>query len=137
MGNALRNFVLPKMLPRDGMIERIALILRSLPADKAFMVAVHEHRLRRSEQQNRYLWGVCYVELLKALPGWDAEDIHEYMLGECFGWETIAGLGRKRLRPLKRSSVLNKQEFSDFVAFIQRRAAEHGVYIPEPGELAA
>jgi hypothetical protein len=71
------------------------------------------------------------------LPGWDAEDIHEYMLGECFGWETIAGLGRKRLRPLKRSSVLNKQEFSDFVAFIQRRAAEHGVYIPEPGELAA
>jgi hypothetical protein len=66
------------------------------------------------------------------LPGWDAEDVHEYMLGEWSGWEALEGLGRKRLRPLRRSSRLNKQEFADFVDFIQRKAAEHGVFIPDP-----
>jgi hypothetical protein len=54
------------------------------------------------------------------------------MLGECFGWETVEGFGRKRLKPLKRSAKLGTQEFSDFVAFIQRRAAELGIFVPDP-----
>jgi hypothetical protein len=54
------------------------------------------------------------------------------MLGECFGWETVEGFGRKRLKPLKRSAKLTTLEFSDFVAFIQRKAAEFGVYVPDP-----
>lgn len=130
--------VLPKALRRDRAIERVVLMLKALPGDRAFAVEIREHAPRRSSQANRYLWKVCYGELLKVLPGWDADDVHEYMLGEWAGWETLEGLGRKRLRPLKRSSALNKQEFSDFVAFIQRRAAEHGVFIPDPDiELAA
>ena len=55
-------------------------------------------------------------------------------LGEHFGWETIEGLGKKRLRPLRRSSALTKAEFSEFVGYIQRRAAELGVYIPDPSD---
>lgn len=121
---------LPKM--RSALAtQRTQQVIAALSADKAWDIEIDEYKPTRSEAQNRYLWGVCYAELAKHLPGWDADDIHEYMLGEHFGWETIEGMGRKRLRPLRRSSALNKQEFSDFVAFIQRKAAEHGVFIPD------
>jgi hypothetical protein len=113
---------------------RVQKIIAALSKEKAWTIEIDEYKPKRSDSQNRYLWGVCYAELMKVLPGWQAEDIHEYMLGEHFGWETIEGMGRKRLRPLRRSSALNKQEFSDFVAFIQRKAAEHGCYIPDANE---
>lgn len=122
---------IPQM-PKGATVSRAMNTIARLPQDKAWDVKIIEHKPKRSDQQNRYLWGVCYAELCKVLPGWHAEDIHEYMLGEHFGWETIEGMGRKRLRPLHRSSRLNKQEFADFVAFIQQKAAEHGVFIPDP-----
>jgi hypothetical protein len=90
---------------------------------------------RRSHEQNRYLFGVVYQTILKHLPGWDVDDIHEYALGEWSGWETVEGFGRKRLRPIRRSSKLSTAEFSDFIAFLQRTMAERGIEIPEPGEL--
>jgi hypothetical protein len=124
------------MLPRDRAIERVAGFLSRLPQDKAWRVSVTEQKRRRTTQQNRYLWGVAYPAILtggwEALRGWDAEDIHEFMLGECFGWETVEGFGKRRLKPLKRSAKLTTLEFSDFVAFIQRKAAEFGVYVPDP-----
>lgn len=123
--------IIHKSEPREAAAERIAKHVRRLPADKVWHVDFKEKKPKRSEQQNRYLWGVCYAELLKHLPGWDVDDVHTYMLGEHFGWEIIEGMGKKRMRPLKRSSGLNKQEFSDFVAFVQRKAAEHGVVIPD------
>ena len=95
-----------------------------------------EHKPRRSENQNRYLWGVVYPTILKAghLDGWHAEDLHEFFLGEHFGWETLDGMGRKRVKPLKRSAKLTKQEFSEYVAFIQQRASGMGIYVPDPEE---
>jgi hypothetical protein len=121
---------LPKMRSVTA-TERVQQVLAALSLEKAWEIDIDEHKPTRSDAQNRYLWGVCYAELMKVLPGWQAEDIHDYMLGEHFGWETIEGMGRKRMRPLRRSSALNKQEFADFVAFIQQKAAEHGCYIPD------
>lgn len=95
---------------------------------------IKDKRPRRSLEQNAYLWGVVYAEILKHMPGWDADDLHEYFLGEHFGWETLEGFGRKRMRPIRRSSKLKTTEFMDFIAFIQRRMAELGVYIPDPNE---
>lgn len=106
--------------------------LDMLPAGKSWHVEVKQHTKKRTDPQNRYLWGVAYATLCKHLPGWDAEDIHEYMLGEHFGWERAELLGRTKLRPLRRSSKLNAKEFAEFVDFIQRKAAEHGVHIPDP-----
>lgn len=123
--------VLQKGDARQKSLEKAWRLLSSLPTGKAFRLSVKEVRPRRTEQQNRYLWGVCYAELMKHLPGWEAEDVHEYMLGEWSGWEVMEGMGRKRLRPIKRSSGLNKQEFADFIAFVQKKAAEHGVVIPD------
>ena len=97
--------------------------------------------VKRSVQQNRYLWGVVYPVFLRdsglGEQGWRSEDLHQYFLGECFGWETLEGFGRKRARPLRTTTspdIMNKQEFADYVAFIQEKAAGYGVVIPDPDE---
>ena len=101
-----------------------------LPLD----VECKPHKPKRSDSQNAYLWGVCYATLLKcdAMQGWDANDLHEYFLGEHFGWERLEGFGRTRIKPVRRSARLSKVEFGEFVDFIHRKASEHGVYIPQP-----
>jgi hypothetical protein len=118
-------------------LARIVAFISALSKETAWKLEVSEYKTRRSDEQNRYLWGVVYATILKHLPGWDAEDVHEYFLGEHFGWETLEGFGRKRMRPLRRSSKLSTTEFSDFIAFIQRTMAERGVYVPDPGEVDA
>lgn len=117
---------------RATVLANLHRFLDRLPTDKPWRVEIKREAKRRSDPQNRYLWGVCYPALCKHLPGWDAEDVHEYMLGEHFGWERAELLGRVKLRPIRRSSKLTKQEFAEFVDFIQRKAAEHGVHIPDP-----
>jgi len=112
-------------------IARLVGFLSALPQDKAFEVTVKERKSTRSIQQNRYLFGVVYSTLLKHLPGWEVEDIHQYFLGEHFGWETLEGMGKKRVRPIRRSSKLTKMEFADYIDFIQRKAAGMGVFIPD------
>jgi hypothetical protein len=120
------------ILPKGGENRaRVCAVIQALSMDKPWRIEVGEYRPRRSDEQNRYLWGVVYATIMPSLPGWDAEDVHEYFLGEHFGWETLEGFGRKRLRPIRRSSKLNKQEFSDYIAFIQHKCAELGIYIPD------
>jgi hypothetical protein len=113
--------------------------LEGLPRDKAWRVTVEEFKPQRSQSQNRYLRGYVYPQFLagggEALRGWTADDLHEYFLGEHFGWETVEAFGRKRMKPLRRSSRLTKQEFSDFIAFIQQKAAGLGIYIEDPDEV--
>jgi hypothetical protein len=87
---------------------------------------------RRSDPQNRYLWGVVYPAFTARLEGWSAEDVHEYLLGEHFGWETIEGMGRKRMKPLRRSARLNKADFAAYVDSCIRIAATHGIFVPGP-----
>lgn len=92
---------------------------------------------KRSTSQNAYLWGVCYETILAHSlreQGWQSEDLHDYFLGEHFGWETIEAFGKRRMRPIRRSSALNKTEFADFIGFIQQKASEMSVYIPDPEE---
>lgn len=95
---------------------------------------------RRSTDQNALLWAL-YDDALKQhseeLGGWTAADIHEFMLGEYHGWEVSEAFGQKRKKPVKRSSRLTKTEFSDFVAFVVQRFAEHGIVLELPGDQAA
>jgi hypothetical protein len=126
------NVTIPKSdQGRFQAIDRLTKSLRTLDADKAWEVSVKEKKRKRSEQQNRYLWGVVYAEIMRHLPGWDSEDVHDYFLGEHFGWEVIEGFGKKRMKPIRRSSALNKMEFADYVNFIQRKCADMGIYIPD------
>lgn len=125
----MTDLILPAGRADEG---RAVAFLAALPRDRAWRVKVEPWKRTRSHAQNAYLWGVCYRALLEHLPGWDASDVHEYMLGEWAGWEVIEGFGRKRMKPIRRSSRLSTVEFADYVGFIQRKAAELGVFIPDP-----
>jgi hypothetical protein len=126
---------IPASVDRQTSIERLGRVLSALPLAK-YKVTVEEARTRRSDNQNRYLWGVVYPTILAAgkLEGWSNEDLHTYLLGEHFGWELVEGFGAKRQRPIRRSSKLSKLEFMDYVSFIQQRMSEHGIYVPDPNE---
>jgi hypothetical protein len=130
----MQTFTLPKLMPREARISRIAGFLGQLAQGCAWEITVRRVRRTRSQAQNRYLWGVAYPAILAHLPGWTADDVHEYCLGEWGGWETLTGFDRKRLRPVKRSATLSVTEFMDFVADIQRRMAERGIDVPDPNE---
>jgi hypothetical protein len=136
----MNGILLPKLKPRDEAIAKIVRYLHALPIDKAFWVLFEPYRKKRSADQNAYLW-VTYQKILEAggesLGGWTKEDLHEFFLGEHFGWETLEGFGRKRMKPRRRSSKLSTTEFMDFIAFIQRRCAELGIYVADPGEQEA
>ena len=128
--------IFPNGTSPEQIAKAVITLFSSLDPKKSWSIEVVEWRKPRTEQQNRFLWGVVYPCILEnggeALSGWQRDDLHEYFLGECFGWETLQGFNRKRLRPLKRSSALNKQEFTDYLEFINQRCAELGIVIPEP-----
>ena len=129
-----QRFSLPKGMNWAGRVAGIAKFLSALSTGENWEVTVSERRCTRSVQQNRFLWGTVYPTIQKHLQGWSAEDIHDYCLGECYGWEMLEGFGRKRMRPIRRSSKLSTTEFMDYIADIQQRMAGHGIYVPDPNE---
>lgn len=130
-----QTFFIPATGGRADIVQRLGKVLMNLPMAR-HKIEITEAKPTRSNNQNRYLWGVVYPAILTAgkLEGWEAIDVHDYLLGEWSGWETVEAFGRKRQRPLRRSSKLTKLEFVDFVRFIQNRMAEHGIYVPDPNE---
>lgn len=107
-------------------------------------VSAKRYKASRSNEQNAYLFGVCYPPIAEAM-GYSVDDIHEYMCGRHFGWKDIRtprtpqnpnGLASVPIRSTTRDedgkrSVLNKAEFSAFVDTVQRIAAQAGVFIPD------
>lgn len=134
-----QTFILDRSVTRN--LTRLLAFLSALPMDKAWKITVAEHRKTRSNEQNNALWGVAYVAIHEA-SGNDPEDMHEYFCGEYFGWVERSMFGQRKKRPRRttttdasgRRSVLTTIEFMDFYAFIQRRMAEHGIYVPDPNE---
>ena len=103
---------------------------------QSWQISIEAFKPKRSDQQNAFLWGVVYPSILEgggeSLRGWTTTDLHEYFLIEAFGSEVIEGFGRKRHKPIRRSSKLTKQEFTDYLALIEAKCAELGIHIPEP-----
>lgn len=128
---SMQTFHFPRM-KREYLADKLReFVLSALPG-KELRVEVCEYRKRRSDEQNKALWGLAY-KILSDATGNDPENLHTFFLGEYFGWETIDVMGKKRRVPIKRSSKLTTVEFAEFFDFIQRRSAETvGVYIPDP-----
>jgi hypothetical protein len=120
----------------DQIATAVVRMAQHLPSDKPFAVTVEVWKKPRTNQQNAYLWGVAYPAILEGggemLKGWSRDDIHEYMTGEFGGWETLEGFGRKRMRPVMRSSQMTKQQFSDYLDWLSAKCADMGITIPEP-----
>jgi hypothetical protein len=130
------NRIFPRGTTPDQIASAISVMVRWLDPGKSWKVTLEEFKPRRSDSQNAFLWGVVYPSILEgggeALAGWQKDDLHEFMLGEHFGWETLTLGGKTVHKPVRRSSRLNKQDFSDYLEFLSRRAAELGIVIPEP-----
>lgn len=124
---------------------RVATFLADLSTEKTWEVIVRPFRRKRSNDQNAYERGVCCVMLANAV-GYDPDDVHEFLCGTYFGWRQVkcpktpsnpAGVRDVPIRttttnPEGEREVLNKQDYWDFVEFIQRFGAERGVLIPDP-----
>lgn len=128
--------IFPKNTRKEAIAQAVAVLVRDIDESKAWQVTVEEFKKPRTNQQNAYLWGVVYPAILEAggemLRGWLADDLHEYFLGEIYGWETLEGMGRKRLRPLKRTSRMTRSEFMNYLEEVSQRCANIGIVIPEP-----
>jgi hypothetical protein len=111
-----------------------------LSTNQGWSIEIKRYKRQRSIEQNRYLWGVVYRRIIDSFAHDDAskptsENLHEYWLGECFGWHVEDTLGHVTKRAMKRSSALSTEEFQEFWQFIQRRCIEtRGLYIPDPNE---
>ena len=134
----LPSFTFYAGLPRESLIARLISFLKTLPLGDAWKIEIKPYRKQRSLEQNAYLWGVVYQTILdeggETLAGWDSADLHEYFLGEKFGWEVLEGFGRKRMRPVRRSSKLSTMEFMEYIDFIQCKMAQQGIVIPDPNQ---
>ena len=106
---------------------------------------------QRSNEQNRYLWGVAYEVLIEAMrkyhPGkhWlqIKDDWHELFCEGFFGTVDVGFPGSRKTRP-KRTTTRNEEgkrdiisttEFQDFVRHIQETCAEHHIDIPDVNEV--
>jgi len=128
--------VIARGTPPEQIANAISNMVSRLDPAQSWQVTIEAFKPKRSDQQNAFLWGVVYPSIVEGggetLRGWTTTDLHEYFLIEAFGSEVIEGFGRKRHKPLRRSSKLTKQEFSDYLAIIEAKCAELGIHIPEP-----
>lgn len=125
---------------RESIMARLTRFLHAWPREKPCLVTVEKFVRHRSNLQNNALWGVAYKVLSEAT-GFRPPELHEYFLGEHFGWEVYDIMGMKKRRPRRTTTmnengerdVLSTEAFCDFYAFIQQRAAETvQVNVPDP-----
>ena len=142
-----KQWLLPKLLPRDRVANAVRVFIAALDPAKPYRVTVEVAKVPRSNQQNRYLWGVAYKLIADAV-GYEVDEVAEYLCGYMWGW-TEKRVPKKPSNPQGiesvpirttttdadgKRSVLSKMEFADYVSFVQRFGAKHGVHIPDPDQ---
>jgi len=140
-----RTLILPKVDDASYWLQSVEAFLRKVSPGKNWQLTLEPYRRERSNQQNRYLRGVC-AKLLSDHTGYEVDEVYEYLLGTYFGWRqercpktpsNPRGLRDLPVRSTTRNEdgereVLKDREFWDFVEWIQRFGAQHGVHIPDP-----
>ena len=108
--------------------------LDRLDLNQPWLVRVNPWVAPRSLEQNAFLHAVP-LRIICDHTGHDIDEIKEYLLIEAFGSQEKEVLGRRIVRPIKRSSELTTQEFSWFLDWIEHWAIETvGLVIPRPNE---
>lgn len=116
-----------------------------LPIEKAWKVEISPYRKTRSNEQNRYYWGVI-IHTLSEATGYEPDDIHEYICSLFFGVKEKrvpksqnfpSGIMVVPIRTTTRDEngepdTLGTVPFMALVDFCQRFGAEKGIYIPDP-----
>jgi hypothetical protein len=113
-------------------------ILRLAPGFYAYLgslegleveVVVRKKRSKRSDQQNRYYWGVV-VKMIADHCGYTPEEMHEALKFKVLGSESPDDHGLVKIRS---TAALSTDEFSQYVnKVVQFAAMSLGVFIPDP-----
>jgi len=95
---------------------------------------IHNEKPKRTDRQNRYLWGAFYPKIAEETGEHDLDRLHSLFTGKFLTEGVVEVLGEK-VRMKKSSAILSKSEFSEFIMNIE---AETGVEAPptESWELA-
>lgn len=125
----------------DGVI-KLSEMPRSLQVfeNKDLEITIRELSTKRSDAQNRYYWASLVNDIrdfIKDTQGEKVskEDVHEYILREVLGIkpEIKTILGREVVvLSYKRTSDMNKSEFSDLIEKIFLHFGEMGCPLREP-----
>lgn len=139
------TLTLPKGNRKHALPKAIAL-LESLDEEAAWKLTIEPVKRERSESQNAYLWAVPN-KMISEVTGYEAEEVHEYLCGQYWGWKdkrvpktprNPEGVESVPIRTTTRNEqgkrdVLKAKDFSDYVDFVQRFAAKKlGLLIPDP-----
>lgn len=99
--------------------------------EKRVVVAVRRVRHQRSNEANRYYWGVV-VPLIAEELGYEKQEMHEVLAMHFLRIEDCPITGAPRR---KRSPDTDTAEFAAYVDSCIRLAAEHGIRVPSPNEV--
>jgi hypothetical protein len=109
-------------------------------AGREVTLTLTERKRKRSLEQNAWLWGVALPAIAEHC-GYDHhehERLHYDLLAVRFGTVAVAPLipgAPPRIVPAQTSSPMNTREFSDYMEWLVRYAAEtFGIVIPLPDE---
>ena len=121
---------------RGPAIQRAQDTIALLPENKPWRVDIKPYRKERSVPQIRYFWGVV-VKIICDETGNDPNDMHDWLCGECFGWETREVMGSQRKVPARTISSpkkLSTEEMEEFNEWCRARMAQEGILIPLPND---
>ena len=72
--------IFPKGTRTDDIIKALATMVAAIDTSKAWCISVEPWKRKRSDAQNRFLWGVVYPMILEqggeTLGGWTRDDLH-------------------------------------------------------------
>jgi hypothetical protein len=139
------QFILPKG-NRERALPLAHTVLAGLDETVAWRVTIEPVKSTRTLSQNAYLFGVCY-KMISEVTGYELQEVHEYCLGAHFGWvdkkvpkrpsnrHGTYSVPRRSttINEAGKRSVLSKKDFSTYVDFVQRFAAEKlSLVLPDP-----
>ena len=124
-----------------------ALQAAAIGGDEIMVVRIEPEEKKRTQRQNKYLWGVVYKHLVDNDPGFFSNEetelllkgrgiamneiVHEFCKSAFLPPVELAIGGGMKIT--KSTAKLNRQEFNDYVENIRRWAAETlQVFIPDP-----
>lgn len=137
---------IPVLIPKDRrelVAARIARhIVEAYPGSELECI-VRKRKRERSDPQNHALFGVAYPPVMEfcGLSGAaEKDELHETFCGDYFGWVVYDVRGHKKRKPRRTTTkdengkrdVLSTVDFMEFYAFVQRKSAELGVFVPDP-----
>jgi hypothetical protein len=102
-------------------LQRAADVVRALPPDTAWRIAITEHRSRRTADQNKLLWAI-YTEMSDGT-GYTPSELHEAMKRK-FLAPKVVKVGKQEIEVPGSSRELDTKDFSQYVERVAQFAAE-------------